>query len=192
MAGLMSSIQGGQAARQIASTIFDLAPVGIAICDAQGLTLETNAKCREIFGATDVEGIKGDNLFAALELSPESRATLRQGQAISYEALFDFDAAKATRQSKTTRTGKIYLSVLIEPVLDLPNRPISNYIVLVLYQDITERRLADLALRDSEERFRKVFEDGVLGMVTSPIGRRSRKSARNCKRSCSRLRRWNR
>jgi len=163
MAGLMSSIQGGQAARQVASTIFDLAPVGIEICNAQGQTLETNAKCHEIFGATDVEGIKGDNLFAAPELSPESRATLRRGQAISYEALFDFDAAKATRRSETTRTGKIYLSVLIEPVLDLPNRPISNYIVL--YQDITERRLADLALRDSEERFRKVFEDGVLGMV---------------------------
>jgi PAS domain S-box-containing protein len=37
--------------------------------------------------------------------------------------------------------------------------------LLVLAATITERQRADVALRDSEERFRRIFEDGPLGLV---------------------------
>ncbi len=43
--------------------------------------------------------------------------------------------------------------------------PVSNKI-FVMFDDITERKRTEQALRDSEERFRTIFEKGPIGMAT--------------------------
>src|SRR5512136_1410220 len=98
----------GHTARRMAAAIFDLAPIGIEIYDAQGRLLEANAKCRELFGTADIVGIKGDNLFADPGLSPENRAALSRGSSVSYETPFDFDQAKAQRRCSTTKAGTLH------------------------------------------------------------------------------------
>jgi len=154
---------GKYTAKRIAGAIFDLAPIGIEIYDEDGRLVEANTRCREMFGGTDGSYVKGDNLFEDPDLPPEKRAALREGTSASYEVAIDFDAASALARPTTRRSGKIYLSVVVEPTRERPEGPVLNYIVL--YQDITQRKLAELALRDSEERFRKVFEEGRIGMV---------------------------
>ncbi|MGJ3245718.1 MAG: PAS domain S-box protein [Elainellaceae cyanobacterium] len=43
--------------------------------------------------------------------------------------------------------------------------PVNSHTAMVIVQDITSDKLADIALRDSEERFRRIFEDAAVGMA---------------------------
>jgi PAS domain S-box-containing protein len=156
MGQLSLNKEGGHAAQKMGDAILNLLPIGAVIYDAQGRLLEANPKARELFGTSDLSSIRGD-LFADPDLAPENRAALEQGRTVSYETLVDFGGCP------TTKTGTMYLNIMIEPMRDQADGSIARY--LVLFWDTTERKLASLALRGSEERFRKVFEEGGFGMV---------------------------
>ena len=162
MDGMTPGNEAGPATRRIAGALFDLAPIGIEICDSQGRQVKANAKCRAVFGGNPSD-IRGERLFDDPALSAEHRAQLLQGSPVGYEVLIDFDAIKRTSRGPSDKAGKIYLSVMVEPVREQEGEPPTNYIVL--YQEITKRKLMEQGLRDSEERFRKVFEEGCFGIV---------------------------
>ncbi len=146
---------GSVAARRIAGAIFDLAPIGIEICDADGHRLEANAKCRAIFGC-EPSDIKGECLFDDPQITQEDRASLLQGHAITYEAFVDFDAAQPSQPCHSTKTGHVHLSIIIEPVREQPGQTISHYIVL--YRDITDMKRAEAALHENETIFSAFLE----------------------------------
>ena len=66
-------------------------------------------------------------------------------------------------EPQTTPAGaKIWLSTSKVP-LQMPNGEVFG--VLGVYEDITDRKLAEEALRQSEERFRLVFEKAPIGIM---------------------------
>jgi PAS domain S-box-containing protein len=85
------------------------------------------------------------------------------GKTVRYEGLFDVDKSREGGLYRTGRNGISYLLVSITALRDGPTDAPSGYLALV--QDVTEQKLADQALRESEAKHRTLVEsspDGIL------------------------------
>jgi PAS domain S-box-containing protein len=130
--------------------IYAESPIGIELYDANGILLHVNQSCLELFGVFEMESLKGFKLFEDPNLSEEDKAKLRQGEKVKYEGPFDFELVKKRNLYETSKSGIIYLSVLMTPLnIDKENKVLSGYLVQVL--DITERKQAEKALRQAKE-----------------------------------------
>jgi PAS domain S-box-containing protein len=66
------------------------------------------------------------------------------------------------RESKELQIDARWFEIYVDPILD-DDGGISGFVHIV--SDITDRKRAGEALRESEERFRKIFDEGRFGMV---------------------------
>ncbi len=147
--------------------IFAESPIGIEHYDLGDKLLEVNNAYLKIFGAIDQDEIKGFNLFADPNMSQEVKAKLRNGETVRYQFHFDFEKVKEHRLYQTTKSGKSFLDVLIQPLGYREGIAHNGYLVQVL--DITERQRTEEALRESEERYRAVFEGAAEGILVADL-----------------------
>ena len=83
--------------------------------------------------------------------------------------VLDGDDVHYERETTFHGIGKRWTSATYRPTLDLDGT-VTGWVAVVL--DITARKRAEEALRESEEKFRSVFRDAGVGMViVSPEGR---------------------
>jgi PAS domain S-box-containing protein len=119
---------------------------GMSICINDGFTRILGYAENEVIGRTTLDL----NLF----VNPEDRKRLvelmqQNGEIKNFEFAF-------RRKNGTIGQGVMSASVLeFEGVQHL----------IGVTRDVTEHRIIDEKLRESEERFRRMFEDGPLGMV---------------------------
>ena len=59
----------------------------------------------------------------------------------------------------------VYASVSLAPAANVVGNRQGTRAIVGLFEEITQRKQAEALLRESEERFRSVFEDGQLGMA---------------------------
>jgi two-component system cell cycle sensor histidine kinase/response regulator CckA len=121
--------------------IFSQSPIGIAVYDQNGLLVEANKSCMDIFGVSDFVHMKGFNLMDAPIVSPEFKARLLNGETLRYEASFNFDKVNEPELVEIGRSGIAYLEIVITPMDDGTDRNAGGYLIQI--QDITRRKLAE-------------------------------------------------
>jgi PAS domain S-box-containing protein len=139
------------------SRAVDQSPVSVVITDITGSIEFVNPWFTELTGYS-IEDLKGEN-----------PRILKSG--LTPEAVYD-DLWKNISNGKTWRgefcnkkkNGELYWeSASISPVYNNEGT-LTNYVAVK--EDITERKLGEVALLESEERFRKIFEESPIGMAT--------------------------
>jgi len=101
----------------------------------------------------------GYNVFkdqAAIDagIIPSLRNIFEKKKTESWEIEYNIDSASESTETPTSKAGKIFLKASGYPVLN-PQDEIEY--VVVQHYDITERKLAEDALRKSETKFRVAF-----------------------------------
>lgn len=129
--------------------------VGVAVAGATGAVSEANDYFLDLVGFTRPELVAGRVRWADvtppehLPADENALAELRAGGVCTpYEKEF------------LRRDGTLVPVLISDAMLDGPREQILKIVL-----DLTERRRAEDALRQSEERFRHIFQDGPLGMA---------------------------
>jgi len=143
--------------------IFQESPIGIEIYDSEGVLIAANKACLEIFGVSDVNEVMRFKLFQDPNLTDEIKKRLRNSETVKYEGPFDFEKVRQHHLYKTSKTGVIYLDVLISPLGASAGKVDIGYMVHV--QDITERKEVEETLqleRDNLFAILEAMKDGVF------------------------------
>jgi len=144
------------------NTLFEISPVGIVTLDAQCRVQMCNPAFERLFlyRRAEIEGANLDELLAPPELVSEALE-------LTAESLSGI-VVQATRRRRRKDGTLIDVEVHGAPLV-MHGELVGQ---LGLYRDVTERKRAEEALRESEEHFRRFIENVPLGVCrTTPSGR---------------------
>mgnify|MGYP000221105197 CR=1 FL=1 len=163
---LSSSIRQGRGEKALEKSekryrnLFDSAPDGVSILDANGTILECSQSTAELYGYARPEELYGKNM----------------------QELMSADSHKAFRekmpqlQNLNPSEGEIQISRPDGSVVDVWRKGIpltgadGNFSGILSYdRDISKRKKAELKLRESEERFSSSFESSNIGMTMTGL-----------------------
>ncbi|NTU99630.1 MAG: PAS domain S-box protein [Methanoregulaceae archaeon] len=144
-------------------TIFEESPIGIEIFDGEGSLIGINQSCLDIFGITDINDIKGFNFFNDAKITDEAKDLLRRGEVARFSVIYDLGKPEILRHFTPQKKCIIYLDIINTPLKSDGSSDVKGYLVQLV--DNTDRMEFEGTLKDSETRYRRLFEtaqDGIL------------------------------
>jgi PAS domain S-box-containing protein len=144
--------------------LFETSAAGMGLATIEGRYLATNRAFQTMLGYTDDE-LKG---LSPIDLSfPEERETA--ARAIANLASGKVQSYQVDRRYRKKDGTPMWLSITVSRV---PGSEFTSPLLQAIYIDIDDRKRAETALRDSEERWRTVFEMAPVGIATFSMDRR--------------------
>jgi PAS domain S-box-containing protein len=146
-----------QTSESFLNDVINQSPYPMWISDDKGTLIRINQACLNLLHITEDEvvnkyNIFKDNIVEEQGLLPLVRQVFEAGEAKHFELKYDSSQLK---HLQLARFSSLTLDVTVFPIKD-PNGHITN--AVIQHIDITERKLAEEALRQSEERYRQLFE----------------------------------
>ncbi len=145
------------------NSIIEQSPFSMFICDNEGTLIKINPACKKWVRVTDEDVVGKYNLLKdeaidAQGLMPLVRSVFENGEQANFELDWDSMLIKHLGHKEAF---KLSLYVTIFPVKDAEGR-ITNAVCQHL--DISDRKQAKEALRESEEKYRAVFDNAGIGI----------------------------
>ena len=138
------------------NSIIEQSPYAMWISDESGTLIRLNPACCDLLHITAEEvvgkyNVLRDSLVEEQGFLPLVKAVFEEGSTAQFVIAYDSSRLK---HLKLERAASVTLDVTISPIRDATGR-ITN--AVIQHVDITERKRAEEALRESEEKFSKVF-----------------------------------
>lgn len=148
--------------------IFRQSPISIELYDSEGILLDVNQACIDLFGLKNCDDIRGFNLFSNPHLSEQGLENIRAGKPIKYELEYNFEVIKSKKTYDTTREGICFLECFINPTFN-QGKEITGYIVHI--NETTERKNAEklLAKQTKELQEFNSMKDKFMSIIAHDL-----------------------